>query len=98
MNGNKGLLEGENTESASDQKSTTLFTEEEMKFVSRIDSTGFTFDDVCGMDEAKSYLSLPLLHYASPDRIKRAGFLLFGVSYSNKFITCKLNIKTNFES
>lgn len=64
----------------------SLFTEEEMRLVTEIDSTSFKFDDVCGMEEAKRCLSLPLSYEAHPNHFKSAGFLLFGVSNGNKFI------------
>lgn len=61
-------------------KSTPFLTEDDMKLIHRIESTGIRFDDVCGMDEAKHLLTLPLIYRLFPDHVQSTGFLLFGVS------------------
>lgn len=69
-------------------KSTSILVDEDMKLIYRIKATGITFDDVCGMDEAKQLLKLPL---------RNKGIVLFGVSIFlryNWFCAMKMKILT----
>lgn len=66
-------------------KEPIFFNEDEKRLLSRIVSSRVTFNDVCGMDDAKRYLETPLLYNETRNHKEGKGFLLLGVSTTTDF-------------